>query len=44
MVVHGTLHLLGHDHITDAEAAQMESLEIRVLAGLGFTNPYVESA
>ncbi len=43
MVVHGTLHLLGYDHITDAEAARMESLEIRILAGLGFTNPYLES-
>ncbi len=44
MVVHGTLHLLGYDHITDAEAVQMESLEIQVLVGLGFTNPYAGSA
>lgn len=44
MVVHGTLHLLGYDHTTDAEAEKMESLEIRILTGLGFTNPYVESA
>lgn len=43
MVVHGTLHLLGYDHITDTEAVQMESLEIQVLAGLGFSNPYIES-
>ena len=40
MVVHGTLHLLGYDHMTEAEAAQMEALEIRVLAALGFANPY----
>ena len=40
MVVHGILHLLGYDHITPAEAEQMESIEIRVLASLGFTDPY----
>ncbi len=44
MLVHGTLHLLGYDHITDAEAVQMESLEIQILTGLGFVNPYGESA
>jgi probable rRNA maturation factor len=40
MLVHGTLHLLGHDHITDPEAAAMEALERRVLSGLGITDPY----
>lgn len=40
MVIHGTLHLLGHDHIDEAEAAEMEGLEIRLLAGLGYSNPY----
>jgi len=40
MVVHGTLHLLGYDHVTEAEAARMEPLEVRVLEQLGFANPY----
>ncbi len=40
MVVHGTLHLLGHDHLRRADAARMERLERRVLAGLGHPDPY----
>jgi len=40
MVIHGTLHLLGYDHIEDAEAEEMEGLEIELLAGLGYANPY----
>jgi len=40
MVVHGVLHLLGHDHEQDAEAVSMERLERRILAGLGFPDPY----
>lgn len=40
MVIHGVLHLLGHDHIDDAEAEQMEGLEITLLSGLGYANPY----
>lgn len=40
MVVHGTLHLLGYDHIDEAEANEMEGLEIGLLAGLGYANPY----
>ncbi|WP_226702332.1 rRNA maturation RNase YbeY [Microbulbifer elongatus] len=40
MVVHGTLHLLGYDHIEDDEAEIMESLETRILAGLGIDDPY----
>lgn len=40
MVVHGVLHLLGHDHIVDAEAERMETLERKLLATLGFADPY----
>ena len=42
MVVHGVLHLLGHDHDTDADAARMERLERDHLGGLGFSDPYLE--
>ena len=42
MVVHGTLHLLGYDHITDAEATIMEEKEIQILSQLGYTDPYRE--
>jgi probable rRNA maturation factor len=40
MVVHGTLHLLGYDHIDPTDAAGMEALETTILAGLGFSPPY----
>jgi len=40
MVVHGVLHLLGYDHIDEVEAEEMETLEIKVLQGLGINNPY----
>lgn len=40
MVVHGALHLLGHDHVDDAGARRMEGLEIAILARLGYPDPY----
>ncbi len=40
LIVHGVLHLLGHDHGTDAEAAAMEMLETSILASLGVADPY----
>ena len=40
MVAHGFLHLLGYDHETDAEAEEMEGLEISILGALGVADPY----
>lgn len=40
LIIHGSLHLLGHDHIGDAEAEAMEALEVKALASLGLANPY----
>lgn len=40
MVVHGSLHLLGFDHIEDDEAEAMEALETRIMDSLGFADPY----
>ena len=40
LAVHGFLHLIGYDHEQAAEAARMEALEARVLAGLGIADPY----
>lgn len=40
LVVHGVLHLLGFDHIDDADAELMESLEVEILATLGLPDPY----
>ena len=40
MVVHGALHLLGFDHQQARDADEMEAMETRILADLGFDNPY----
>lgn len=40
LIIHGCLHLLGYDHITDEEAEEMEGIEIKVLEKLGYANPY----
>ena len=40
LVVHGTFHLLGYDHMTDADAEEMEQAERDALASLGIEDPY----
>lgn len=40
MIVHGMLHLLGHDHINNNEADEMEKLEIEILTAFDIPNPY----
>lgn len=40
LVVHGTLHLLGYDHVTESEADEMEALESAILKSLGVPDPY----
>jgi probable rRNA maturation factor len=39
-VVHGVLHLAGHDHEKPKEARAMESLEVKILGRLGISDPY----
>ena len=41
LVAHGVFHLLGYDHVSDAQADEMEGLERAVLAGLGIADPYI---
>jgi probable rRNA maturation factor len=40
LIVHGTLHLLGYDHLTDDEALEMEALEVSILKHFSISNPY----
>lgn len=40
LVVHGVLHLLGYDHVRDADATMMETLEAEILGKLGLDDPY----
>ncbi|CAM2875498.1 rRNA maturation RNase YbeY [Legionella worsleiensis] len=40
IIIHGVLHLLGYDHIEDDDARVMQDLEIKLLAELGYRNPY----
>ena len=40
LLVHGCLHLLGYDHVSDKDAARMEGLEVQILAKLGIQDPY----
>ncbi len=42
LIVHGVLHLLGYDHMKNAQARRMETLEMRILAELGIGNPYCD--
>lgn len=44
MLVHGILHLLGHDHLTDDEAETMEALETQIMLRLNYPAPYIEGA
>ncbi|MGJ8620363.1 MAG: rRNA maturation RNase YbeY [Methylophilaceae bacterium] len=41
LTVHGTLHLHGYDHLTEAQAELMESIEVTTLLNLGYPNPYL---
>jgi probable rRNA maturation factor len=42
MVVHGCLHLLGYDHVDEADAVEMETLETKIMASLMIQDPYLE--
>jgi probable rRNA maturation factor len=44
LVVHGVLHLLGYDHQRDEDAARMEAVERRILAGMNISDPYQAKA
>lgn len=40
LIIHGFLHLLGYDHISDEDAQQMEAIETGILASIGLSSPY----
>jgi len=40
LLIHGTLHLLGYDHIRDLDATRMEALEVKILGSMGLPDPY----
>ncbi|MBN2646353.1 MAG: rRNA maturation RNase YbeY [Thiotrichales bacterium] len=42
LIVHGTLHLQGFDHIEEAEAEEMEALEQQIMQALGYPDPYAD--
>lgn len=42
MVIHGTLHLIGFDHINEPDAVEMETLETELLASLNIADPYTQ--
>lgn len=44
LVIHGMLHLLGHDHIDEEDAEAMEALEVKALASMGLHNPYSDDS
>ena len=43
LIVHGFLHLLGYDHVSDAEAEEMEALEVLIMQDLGIADPYAST-
>ena len=43
LVIHSLLHLLGYDHEEEKNAAEMEKIEVQVLANIGINNPYLKS-
>ncbi len=44
LIIHGTFHLLGYDHMDDGEAEEMEALEIQALSSIGLRDPYADIA
>ena len=40
LIIHGTLHLLGYDHVRDGDATLMEDLEVEILGKMGVADPY----